>query len=245
MTEIFKRYIELSNAFRKSNGSTQSVENLYDLLYELDGKQRNKEEDFILCNVYFLLGFYLSAYEIFREIADLSNPKDASKLYVWKEKSQTHANKFIIKDLRKFSKKQAQKSFQISDFKLIKENMYQLEKGEVIIFNQSLSKDKFKIFTAENLSLEACFDNISDYLNWLSDAKNELIDFYNHQLSPHTDEQADDNWYYALEVYSARIIIDNQGNISAEIATGDTITPDHILDIELENKTVVSMNFDG
>ena len=53
MTEILKRYIDASNAFRKAGGSHEGAIALYDLLYDLQAKtQRTKEEERILADTY-------------------------------------------------------------------------------------------------------------------------------------------------------------------------------------------------
>lgn len=245
MTEIFKKYITLSNDFRKSNASVQSIENLYDFLYELQQKERNKEEDFILCNIYFLLGYYQSAYEIFEKIADKNNPKEVSKLYVWREKSISHKDNFFIKDVRKLKTKKAQPKLKRSDFQKYKTNSYQLKSKNIVIFNQSVSSEDFTITLNENINFDDFFDEILKYLNWLSDAKTPLIKFYNKNISPLTEQIADEDWYATLEVYSASLWVDSSGMIYGEIATGDQIDPDHILDISTENQKITKMSFDG
>ena len=94
---FLKQYIEFSNAFRKSNGSKESVENIYNLLYELENVNKTKEDNLVLSNVYILLGFHKSAYEVFKETVELSNNKEVSKLYVMEQKAKSHENNFIIK----------------------------------------------------------------------------------------------------------------------------------------------------
>lgn len=245
MTDIFKKYITLSNDFRKSNASEQSVENIYDFLYELEEKDRNQEEDFILCNVYFLLRYYLSAYEIFEKIADKSNPKEASKWYVWKEKALSHKNNFIIKDTRKLKIKKEQPKFELADFQKKEQGVYQLQSKKVVIFNQWVSGEHLIIKINENIKFEDFFDEILKHLNWLSDAKTPLINFYNETMSSFSEEKANDHWYSTLEVYSARLYMNKNGTIYGEICAGDEFFPDHLLDIETENQQITKMSIDG
>ena len=95
-----KDYIEISNEFRKSKASKESVGRLYDFLDELKSAERTKNDDFILSNVYSLLGFHQSAYETFKSVADLTDRKSASKLYVLEDKAKSHKNDFNIKNIR-------------------------------------------------------------------------------------------------------------------------------------------------
>ena len=49
MTEVLKRYIDTSNAFRKATDYHEGAIALYDLLYDLQAKtERTKEEERIL-----------------------------------------------------------------------------------------------------------------------------------------------------------------------------------------------------
>lgn len=244
MTPIFKTYVEVSNEFRKSNASEQSVEKLYDLCYELEKATRNREEDFILCNIYFLLGFHRSAYEIFKTIADKSNPKDVSKLYVWEQKANSHENNFIIKDLRKFRTKKVQNKFKPKDFvPSEEENTFLLKKDEIIIFNKVVDTTDFMLFVHKNYHFKENFNRISEYLIWLADCKTELISFFNQKVAD--GFSADDSWYDSLDVYSALVGIDDKGNLFAQISMGDTFFPDHILDVEAENQSFINIGLDG
>lgn len=245
MTEIFKKYIAFSNDFRKSNASKQSIENLYDLLYELAQKERNKEENFILCNVYFLLEYYQSAYEIFEKIADKSNPKEMSKLYVWQEKALSHKNNFIIKDVRKLKIKNEQPKFELADFQKNEKGFYQLKSKKVVVFNQFVDSEDFHIQMSEKLKLADFFDEILEVLQWLCDAKTDLVKFYNKTLSSFSQEKANDHWYSTLEVYSVGLLVGENGKIYSEISVGDEFSPDHIIDIETENQQIINMSIDG
>ena len=65
MTEILKRYIDASNAFRKAGGSHEGAIALYDLLYDLQAKtQRTKEEERILTDFSVFQYLLFSQYSI-------------------------------------------------------------------------------------------------------------------------------------------------------------------------------------
>ncbi|MCP2027297.1 hypothetical protein L1276_002454 [Flavobacterium sp. HSC-32F16] len=239
-----KQYIEFSNAFRKSNDSKESVENIYDLLYELENVDKSKEDNLVLSNVYILLGFHKSAYEVFKEIVDLSNNKEVSKLYVMEQKAKSHGNNFSIKDIRKLKEKKELPKLTLSDFKISKEdnNKFEIPQKEIVIFNKNV-KGKISIYIPD-LDIEKYSDTIFKHINGLSDCKNELIKFYN-QNNEFTNIQANDYWYDTLDIYSIQITLNNSGDIETLISVGDTFSQDHILDIELTNQAIVSMNYDG
>ena len=180
MTEILKRYIDASNAFRKAGGSHEGAIALYDLLYDLQAKtQRTKEEERILADTYTLLEYHLSAYETFLRIADPTNYKEKSKLLVLEDKAKTHKNTFCIKDVRKLKAKKKQSAFKISDFEKVEdfesECEYILSTKKVVIFTKEVEGEDFSFFINKETSLESCLDSINKYLEWLSDTKAIII----------------------------------------------------------------------
>lgn len=261
MTEIFKSYIDASTAFRKLETPMEQVTDastgqLYDLLYQLEPKNRNAEENLILCNVYSLLEYHLSAYELFKTMANPENLKDKSKLYTMEQKAKSHKNTFAIKDIRTLKKKQKNKqySFQLSDFvfseEIGEEKYYDLVQEEVIIFSQVLHRTDFRVFVHKDYALEKEFNRLLAYLNWLADAKETLIAYYNKEFSSYLEMEANQDWYDTLEVYSAEVGIMKGGRCFANIGAGDNYISDHILDIEFSedesgNPIVEEMGFNG
>lgn len=248
MTEILKRYIDASNAFRKAGGSHEGAIALYDLLYDLQAKtQRTKDEERILADTYILLEYHLSAYETFLRIADSTNYKEKSKLLVLEDKAKTHKNTFCIKDVRKLKAKKKPKTLKVTDFEKVKdfesECEYILSTKKVVIFNKEVEGEDFSFFINKGTSLESCLHSINEYLEWLSDAKAILINYYNEHCAEYTP-QADDNWYNTLEVYSGHLDIGSIG-ISAHISAGDIFSPDHLLEIDFEGKEITHIGWDG
>ena len=248
MTEILKRYIDASNAFRKAGGSHEGAIALYDLLYDLQAKtQRTKEEERILTDTYSLLEYHLSAYETFLRIADLTNYKEKSKLVVLADKAQTHKDTFCIKDIRKLRAKKKQKALKIEDFEKVEdfESSYEyvLPTRKVVIFGREVEEEDFSFFINKDIPLESCLHSINKYLEWLSDTKAALINYYNEHCLAYTPE-ADDNWYNTLEVYSGHLDVGSIG-ISAHISAGDIFSPDHLLEIDFEGKEITHIGWDG
>ena len=262
MTEIFKRYIDASVAFRKLESpmarlTDASTAELYDLLYELEAKtDRTAEEHLILCKVYTLLEYHFAAYELFKTIANPDDFKDKSKLYTLAEKAKTHSNSFAIKDIRKLRKvqKKVQYEFKCSDFVLSKDigsgKYYELSKEEVVIFGKVLHYTDFRVFINKDCRLETHFEVLMAYLRWLADAQSELIAHYNEEAAPILEVEADSDWYDSLEVYSAEVGIGMYGQPYAEISAGDAYSSDHILNVdcavdEAGQPAIMAMGFDG
>ena len=242
-----KDYIEISNEFRKSNASKESIEKLYDLLYDLENSTRSKNDDLTLSNVYSLLGFHLSAYEVFKSVADFNDKKTTSKLYVMEEKAKSHKNNFVIKDIRKFRQKNGQTKLLTTDFlkSETEDNTFTIIGKDVTVFNKIVKNEKIEISIYGNHKIENYTDKIIDYIFWLGDCKKELIKFYNKELADETDEKADKDWYDTLEIYSLNVGVAVNGKLFAEISAGDDFASDHILDIEIEENKIIEMNYDG
>jgi hypothetical protein len=239
-----KDYIEFSDAFRKSKGSHESVGRLYDLLHELKEKNdRTKQEDLILSNVYSLLGFHKSAYDLFETIADKNNRKDSSKLFVMKEKAESHHDNFIIKDIRKSRQRNEQAKLEMADFKVSENtnNTFTIKKKKIVIFNKFVKNNDVKICLPDNQIGKYGYE-ITAHLNWLAGCEHELTAFYN---NTDFEDKADKNWYDTLEVYRINITIDPFGNIYSYIVCGDDFWSDHILDVEINNREIESMTYDG
>ena len=249
MTEVLKRYIDASNAFRKATDYHEGAIALYDLLYDLQAKEeRTLEEERILTDTYSLLGYHLSAYETLLRIADPTNYKEKSKLVVLEDKAKSHKDTFCIKDIRKLRVKRAQKPFKKEDF-VIKEkttfgHQYKIQREKILIFNKELEGNRFELFIHSKITFEECFLKIKEYLEWFATAKEVIINSFNYEFKDYdVFPKADDNWYDTLEVYRMRVEVGEKG-IFANVEAADIYT-DHLLIIEFEEKEITHMWLDG
>ena len=163
------------------------------------------------------------------------------------DKAKTHKNTFCIKDIRKLKAKKKPKTLKVADFEKVKdfesECEYILSTKKVVIFNKEVEGEDFSFFINKETSLESCLDSINKYLEWLSDAKATLINYYNEHCAEYTP-QADDNWYNTLEVYSGSIWVGGK-EISVHISAGDIFTSDHLLEIDFNDKEITDIGWDG
>ena len=242
-----KEYIDVSTAFRKSNSSKESLDKLFDLLYELEKVNRSQNEEKILSDIYTLLGFHQSAYEAYKPTVDLTNRKETKKLYVLAQKAKSHANYFATKDIRKLQKKREQLELLPEDFKSdeVDENSFFLDRKDVVIFNKPLKKGKIEIHIQRGHKFEDDKIKIIEYIYWLGNCRDLLIDFYNSELSDYLGEQANDDWYDTLEIFSVQITVGKNGKLFADISAGDEFMSDHILDIQTEEERIIEIGYDG
>ena len=244
-----KEYINISTEFRKSKNSKESARKLFDLLYELEKVNRSQNEEKILSDIYSLLGFHKSAYEVYEPTADLTNRKETKKLYTLEQKAKSHANNFAIKDIRKLRKKKEPVKLLFEDFEIDEneenKNRFLLKNKDIVIFNKLVKKEKFEIYIYGNHKFEDYIPKIIEYISWLGNCQNELIDFYNSELSGHIDETANRDWYDTLDIFRTRVIVGQNGKLFSEISGGDEFMSDHILDIETEERKIKGMSYDG
>lgn len=242
MENIMKRYATLSTEFRNSRQSKDSIEKLYEFLDEISNAT-DKNSLLVQSQVYCLLGHHKKAYDIFVTIADKTNRKDASRLFEMEQMAQSHKDIFALK--RKPAATPSVPDCNISDF-IEEESPIPNEKtfvlpGKKLIFGKVFDKNPLFVQLEGNVSLENIFPELSDYIKWLGNCKNELIEHYNQNF----DDKADDDWYNGLEIFSAKITFTEQQKLVADITCGDEIAQDHLLDVECEGKSVYSMHYDG
>ena len=241
-----QEYIEYSVNFRKSNNSEESISKLYDLLYELEKVEKTDNNKRILTNIYSLLGYYQSAYDLCKTFIDLDDRKQFKKNYTLEQKAKSHGNNFIIKDIRKLRVENKQSELLPKDFSIDPKNQNTfITQKEIVIFNKKMEQDKFKLYIDENNKFENFSTKIIEYINWLSNTKNQLIEFYNSELGKYTNDIANQDWFDTLEIYRTTIILGKNGKLFAEISGGDSFMSDHILDIETEGKEIIEMRYDG
>ncbi len=244
-----KEYIYISTEFRKSNNSRESLGKLFDLLYELEKVNKSQNEEKTLSDIYSLLGFHKSAYEVYKPTADLTNRKETKKLYTLEQKAKSHANNFAMKDIRKLHKKKEQIKLLPEDFQIDNneenKNRFLLKNKDIVIFNKPLKYNKFEIYIYGNHKFEDYIAKIIEYISWLGDCRNPLIEFYNSELSGYTNDFANEDWYDTLDIFSTRVLVGQNGKLFSEISGGDEFMSDHILDIEIEERKITEMSYDG
>lgn len=268
-----KNYRQLLNEILKEFNANPTQNNhlaigkLYDLKNELEQQtyQNNFDNDMVLFSVYNTLGFFASAYEIYQKYHNSDTPKAQKQLYKIAQKAKSHGNHFVLKDIRQekanLKKIQTNILLTIDDFKLDleqsddKEEWFFVDKNIPIFWKDFKSKnEKIEVIIPKN-SLENHLPKIAEIINHFAYLEpNILIDYYNNPpqnghsfTTQNTQKQADENWFYALEIYSFKI--DTYGdthNPSFEVIinVGDTYDINHILTLKF-NETRLFMIYYG
>ena len=242
---FMQEYITLSKDFRETK-SPESIHKLHLFLDELRLQENDKQAALVLSQVYSLLVFHKSAYEVFLKIADKNNPKDTKKLFTMSELAKSHGDNFLIKNKLKKTVLPKTKRLILSDFELKNEceTFTSFESNnKLIIFGKLFDNNPLRLCLSKGMKLESCIEKIADYVQWLGNCKKFLVDFYN--SNDDFEDEADNDWYNSLEIYGVLLDVNVKGNIFATINCGDDFWSDHILDIEIDDKKIVSMGYDG
>lgn len=101
----------------------------------------------------------------------------------------------------------------------------------------------------KSIGPESFIDGLNNYLLWLAGCKDILEEFYKkenkYMLDEWYDGELDPEWYDTLEIYSGTIDINAAGLMGATFSCGDNMDTDHLLMIEIQDKQIKEMWFDG
>ena len=95
MNQYLKKYIELQKQFHQTEGTPESVRALYAFKEELEGIEDRQAKE-VLVDVYDLLDFKKSAYDLLSEIGDRSDRKTLKRLGVLKEYAGKWGNHYAL-----------------------------------------------------------------------------------------------------------------------------------------------------
>lgn len=124
-------------------------------------------------------------------------------------------------------------------------NTYQVQNKILKIFNKLVDNRKIILRNESDEDLNEKIDKLNFFLNQIADFREQLIHFYNHEFDENESQIADDEWYNQLEIYRITLIIGQDGKCYADVVMGDSYFEDHLLDLELGENKVFSMQYDG
>ena len=120
------------------------------------------------------------------------------------------------------------------------------------IFGQIRFEDddeKLGVCIDKKVKPEEILEKLNDYLSWLEGCQNILEEYYLEENRDMLDEwydgELDPEWYETLEMYSGTLDINKDGTFGATFSCGDNMNTDHLLMIEIDNKQIKEMWFDG
>lgn len=251
MQNLIKYFNSISAEFKKSHYSEKSVEKLFDLVYELEVKEKNLEEIYILSKTYQLLRFNRKALEILEPAIKFAEKKEKEKLEKLlinlKKESVSFYNKEPYRDLREAKiKKNFSLILSSKDFNIVKDkDVYRTEIPEhienIVILNKYVKRRFIEIYSEYNFG-ELEIKKIISHIEWIADVKKDLMVFYMDARIDYKLSHINEEWFNNLEVIDLLIEI-KDGIIYNQIAISDHIRQVGFY-LETKDNTIVSLEYD-
>ncbi len=100
----------------------------------------------------------------------------------------------------------------------------------VKIFNCKVEQSECVINISKKLSWTEVAPILTDYLEWLARCETKVTDYFRSKLT----EDLPEDWFGNIEVYSADITFLALEDYGATICFGESIFPDHIIELYFE-----------
>lgn len=251
MKNITKEFKDTKVEFLKSNGSEKSVEKLYDIIYFLkDLKEPTFEEKLILAKIYNMVGSNIYASKIVEDSLKTSNLIETIRLKMLQSKidSRDIWNIKVYRDLRDSKIKKTPTKLNIEDFivSVDVDGSYCVRISEeiksIVLLNKNFPNEAvwsegegYFIFSEKKPDVYL-LESIIEYLVWLGQISDELLDFYNQANFRHKLLNVGENWFDGLSVFDFSVYIDEYGDFNTEILLHDYIQNDFGFHLEIINK---------
>ena len=113
----------------------------------------------------------------------------------------------------------------------------------ITIFHYKVKPSDCIISISKSLDWTEVAPILKNYLQWLTICKKEVIDYFQSRL---TDCREDwEEWFRSIEVYNVDITFLALDDFGATICFGESIFPDHTIEIDLEQFEIISERLNG
>lgn len=115
-------------------------------------------------------------------------------------------------------------------------------KVEKIIFGKEVDGDDYEINVAVEFRDQMNTNMVLDsYLRWLEGCV-DIVAAYMEEVS---GESLPDNWKESIDVYSVSITYNSEDDYGATIAFGESVFPDHIIELDYEKEEIIDNRLNG
>lgn len=240
------RYIQVSSHFKKSKASAESIEDLYDLIYEMERAEKNLDETIVLCELYNLIGLHIKTYRILNSLAvTAKEEKKKADAQLKLDRDNRYKNtRFYYRDLREARMTKAPEHLSAEDFTVVKEEqVFSIAFASIKrlnLFNKYVKTTDISIYS-ESVPDQNILDSLIDFIHRLSECRQELIDFYNCSKIEHKIQQAGQEWFDGLDIMDVLIEIKGSEKICCHIAVSDYLSHNLGFELEIVNDTIISI----
>lgn len=239
-------YILVTSNFKKSKASTESVENLFDLIYEMENVEKNLDETIMLCEIYNLIGLNIKTNRI---LDSLPLTKEEEKIKVEAQIKLDRDNRykntrFYYRDLREAKITKDLENLSVADFVILnEEEVFKIEfakTSRLNIFNKYVKTKDISIYSdvAPNKNLS---DSLIYFFHWLSGCRKELINFYNTTEIGNKIHSANIEWFDGLDIMDVIIEIKDVKKIFCQISISDYFNHNLGFELEIINDSIISI----
>lgn len=253
MTDLTRDFNILSQEFKKSNASKESINKLYDLVYELNGRKRNLEENYILASTHRLLGNRHEAKKILEKVLEScvgrqkERPLKLLQEIVHENKNFPRKDR-IYRDLRDAKKIKKAPALSFDDFitRQDHEEFITSLSGNVkniVIFNKHVETSSVNIFS-KKIPDELFILKLIYYFEWLSGIKADLMAFYEKTESDFKIGHDSAAWFDGLDIWGVDIIINDQGTIETDLLIQDYYNHNSGFCLSLREDVITDLEYD-
>lgn len=264
MKEPVPYFTTLILEFEKSGASAESINKLFDLLYELRKKNRSHQEQYILAKTLHLLGSHHEAERILESDespvrSHRKREKERSlKLLqeIRKENSSPFRTAKVYRDLREAASPKKISLLSLDDLKTLRYNnvhgngnrtTYQIAFSDsvknIIVCNKNVITEWINVFS-ENQPDEFLMMKLIFHFEWLAGIKKELTEFYRTADTGYKPEKTDPDWFNGLEVWDVMIDIDLENTIHTEILIADYYNNGYSLCLTVKDDSIIDLKYD-
>lgn len=260
MENLQAHYIKVKTEFLNSLGSEKSIENLYDIIYELEKiENRNFHETYFLAEALHLVGQNIYAEKIIEnKLIEKISKTETEKL---KNLKQLINNRDIwnikyYRDLRDAKILKEPTKLNISDF-IISKNISEYciaissKIKNIVILNKNVTLEKMLFIENNNIAFSqkppsnSLLLKLIEYIEWIGQIKTELLNFYNHEFfGDGKIYSVGQKWYDGLKIGNINIYIDNNENFQSDIVLYDYLQNDYGFILEIEEKVLKNIEYD-
>jgi hypothetical protein len=253
MTDLTRNFNILSQEFKKSNASKESINKLYDLVYELNSRSRNLEENYILASTHRLLGNRHEAEQILEKVLESCVGRQKERpLKLFHE--IVHENKNfprkdrIYRDLRDAEKIKTAPVLSFDNFvtRQDHEEFITSLSGNVkniVIFNKYVETKSIDIFSKKKPD-EILILKLIYYFEWLAGVKADLMAFYEKTESDFKIRHDSATWFDGLEIWEVYIVITEDGIMETDLLIQDYYNHNSGFCLSLKDDIITDLEYD-
>lgn len=241
-------YILITSNFKKSKASTESIENLFDLIYEMENVEKNLDEAIMLCEIYNLIGLNKKTNGILSSLPlTTKEEKIKAEAQIKLDRDNNYKNtRFYYRDLREARITKDLENLSTADFVTLNEEdafkVKFVKISQLNILNKYVRTTEISIFSdvAPNKNL---LDSLIYFFHWLSGCRKELIDYYNANEIENKIHSANIEWFDGLDIMNVIIEIKDVEKICCQILATDYFNHNLGFELEIINYSIISIQY--